>query len=76
MECFRELERGIPFQIILHLPKERKALGCPKVLFVMVKVRNFSDRTLEALEVVRECKGEVEGILYLTLSWKTTYIVD
>lgn len=68
-ECFHEVLKGVPIQIIPHLPQEKKMPGCPNVLFVLVGIRSFADRTLETLEVVRRCKGKVEGVLYLTLSW-------
>ena len=72
LECFPETREGLPFQIIPHRPEERKRPGCPKVLFVLCGIRNFGDRTLEALDIARRCKfhsDRVEIILYLTLSW-------
>ena len=68
-KCFREVLEGVPIQIIPHLPQEIKAPGCPRVLFVLVGTRSFADRTLEALEVARRCRGMVEAVLYLTVSW-------
>jgi hypothetical protein len=68
-ECFQEVERGVPLQIIPHLPEEVKAPGCPTILFVLVGIRSFADRTLEALDVAKRCRGKIQGILYLTLSW-------
>ncbi|MEM2506515.1 MAG: hypothetical protein QXF61_05675 [Nitrososphaeria archaeon] len=68
-KCFHEVLEGIPIQIIPHLPREEKRPGCPRILFVLVGTRNFADRTLEALEVARRCRGIVEGVIYLTISW-------
>jgi hypothetical protein len=68
-ECFLEAARGIPIQIIPHLAREEKMPGCPRILFILTGTRNFADRTLEALEVTERCKGIVEGVLYLTISW-------
>ena len=68
-ECFPKVTDGIPFQIIPHLPREMKAPGCSRLLFILIKTNNFADRTLEALDVARTCKGKVEAILYITLSW-------
>lgn len=68
VKCFQEAREGVPFQIIPHY-EEDKAPGCPIILFVLVGIRSFADRTLEALDVVKRCRDEVKGILYLTLSW-------